>query len=509
LIRRLYLKDLISFSSVDIEFDRGLVVLSGPSGAGKSLLMSSVLSSFGISSVEAKLCEIEMDRPEGFDPEGFEIDDDMVIKSIKKDRVGYYINSQKISKKILKSITAPYIHYLSVRDSGGFDSGYLLDMIDSSISAHTDSYPALLSKYRAKYAEYRAKQIELEKIEDDESRLAELKEFAIFEIEKIKSINPKEGEDEELLLLKKRLSRMDKINDSLALVEELFAHEGAVVELYELLEKDSSYFSDSMNQLRADCDDIQSLSTELEDTDVESLLDRLEKISELTNRYGSIPQAIEYMRQKEDELSGYESITEDKSALIADIEREYNLLIGIANKISKARIKESKIVSKKLDTYLSRLKLPSVVFEFEPIALGDSGVDRVALLMQNSSSSTLSGGEHNRLRLAMMVVTLEGSSDSDSIIVLDEIDANVSGDESIAIADMISKLSDSYQIFAISHQPHLAAKANQHILIDKRANKSSAKILDRDGQINEIARIIGGELPTKEAIGFAQRLLDS
>jgi len=92
-------------------------------------------------------------------------------------------------------------------------------------------------------------------------------------------------------------------------------------------------------------------------------------------------------------------------------------------------------------------------------------------------------------------------------VILDEIDANVSGDESIAIADMLVELASVYQVFAISHQPHLASKANQHILVTKDNKKSQAVILDNEGRVEEIARIVGGEQKSSEALKFARALL--
>jgi DNA repair protein RecN (Recombination protein N) len=92
------------------------------------------------------------------------------------------------------------------------------------------------------------------------------------------------------------------------------------------------------------------------------------------------------------------------------------------------------------------------------------------------------------------------------VLILDEIDANVSGDESIAIANMIMKLSSVYQIFAISHQPHLSAQAKQHIVVTKDGDKSQVVELKEEGRVHEIARIIAGENPTKEAMEFAKKL---
>ncbi len=507
MIRRLYLKELLGFPSVELDFDGGLVVLSGPSGTGKSVLMNSVLSSLGIGSAEARLCEIELDKPYGFSAESYEIDDDVTIRSIKKDRIRYYLNDQNISKKSLNRLFASHINYLSVRDTGGFESDTLLELIDNSLYIKNKAFENLSKVYRDRYQIYSDKKVELDKIKQSEKKLSELIEFTTFEIDKIKAIDPKNGEDEELIVVKKQLSKIDKINEALSKAEDIFGYESSVGDVYTLLEKDSSYFSDAMNQLRSDIEETTLLTEELSDTDVEALLDRLEKISELNNRYGSIPEALEYKVKKEQELEGYLSIEEDKSELQSFLEQEYKELSNLAKDMTKARVAQSQEIAANLEEYLTKLKLPIVSFVFESVELSSNGSDRVDLHMQNSKTATLSGGEHNRLRLALMVVSLSSHKSGSGVIILDEIDANVSGDESIAIADMIAKLSTSYQIFAISHQPHLAAKANQHILIDKEDGISFADILDSNGRIQEISRIIGGESSNKEAIAFAKKLL--
>jgi DNA repair protein RecN (Recombination protein N) len=71
----------------------------------------------------------------------------------------------------------------------------------------------------------------------------------------------------------------------------------------------------------------------------------------------------------------------------------------------------------------------------------------------------------------------------------------------------LNKLSDSYQIFAISHQPQLTSSANQHFLVDKIDGKSIVRELNNEEKINEIARMISGEEVTSEAFEFAKNLL--
>jgi DNA repair protein RecN (Recombination protein N) len=130
----------------------------------------------------------------------------------------------------------------------------------------------------------------------------------------------------------------------------------------------------------------------------------------------------------------------------------------------------------------------------------------VEVMLGASRTATLSGGEFNRVRLALMATTIPADKRKQGVLILDEIDANVSGDESIAIAEMIQKLSSVYQVFAISHQPHLSAKAEQHIVVSKAGEKSRAEVLNDETRISEIARIIAGENPTAEALEFAKKL---
>ncbi len=94
------------------------------------------------------------------------------------------------------------------------------------------------------------------------------------------------------------------------------------------------------------------------------------------------------------------------------------------------------------------------------------------------------------------------------VLFLDEIDANLSGKESSAIATVLTQLAKSYQIFAISHQPQLTSSANQHFLVDKINQKSKVKVLNKEERINEISRMISGEDITKEALEFAKNLLE-
>ena len=506
MVNRVFLKNLISFNEVELELEKGLIVLSGPSGAGKSLFMNSILSTFGYGTAEASLCEVLVTKPSKLESDVFDFEEEITLKTLKKEKVRYSIDGQNISKKVLNGLFSPFVQFLSVRDKSGFESSDLLNLIDNDLLVKDKAFKKLLKEYQKRYVNYKEKLNQLKKIKEDESKLLELIEFTEFEIEKIESVKPLIDEDIALLKVKHQLSRIDKVNDALEGANGIFSFEESVSEVYRLLDKDDSVFSEMMNQLRADFEDIESLSDELAEVDIEAVLDRLEKISSLKNRYGSIGEALEYADIKKKELSGYQNIEQDKSMLESFLNMEFSELSVLSGQISISRKKKALSLEKEIKKYLLELKLPALQFVFSSKGLEFTGEDQVEVNLNGSTASTLSGGEFNRVRLALMVVALSGVKGG-GVLILDEIDANVSGDESIAIANMISKLSSVYQIFAISHQAHLAAKANQHLLVSKNKNVSHVTLLDKKGQVSEIARIIGGEKPNNEAISFAEKLL--
>ena len=508
MISRLYLKNLLSFKEVELEFAPGLVVLTGPSGAGKSVLMQAILAQFGLGSSDAKLCEVELKRPRGLHSDAYELEEHLALKSIRKERVAHYIDAQKISRKALRELFAPYVRYLSVRDRGGLESATLVGLLDASRSARESSYKKLLKEYRKRFRLFSQKRDELERILEEERELAERREFARFEIEKIDAIAPKEGEYEELLTIKQQLSRIDKIREAMERAAPIFDLEERIQELFALAGKDADYFSDAMNQLRADFEELENLSEELAEVEIEGVLERLEALSALIRRHGSVGEALEYREAKAKELEGYENIERDKSALLSFLELEERELSILAQRISRGRQEEAQRVAEALQHPLKKLRLPAVTFRFEASKMDRDGIDRIDLDLEGSGASTLSGGEFNRLRLALMSVTLEGTKGSEGVIFLDEIDANVSGDESIAIAELIEGLSRIYQVFAISHQPHLSARADQHILVRKEGDESRALSLESEERVREIARIVSGERADAEATAFARKLLN-
>jgi len=508
LITRVYLKDCLSFNEVDLEFKNGLNIFTGPSGAGKSILMQAILSLFALSDVKAKLGEVQLDNLK-FSDDTYDIsfDDDIVIKSIKKDKVRYFLNNQSISKKNLNEFSTKLIKHLNLKDTSEFDSSKLIVFLDKLTAKNNREFIEIKNSFDSLYIEFLQIKKELKKISEDENKLEDLKEFAKFEIDKIEQINPSIDEYEELNLIKKRLSKKEKIEVAIKKASGIMEFNQNVVNVLELMEVDSSFFDEAMNELNNVFEKFNDSLYELEDINIENVLDRIEKLSALQKRFGSIEECLKYKKQKKIELESYENIFFQKEKLekrYASINEE---LLVLSKQISIYRKKTSLILEKKINEYLKFLYLSNAKIILNEKELDSNGIDYILFELNSVTLETISSGEYNRLRLALLTSMSEFDIVDNGILFLDEIDANLSGKESDAISKVLIKLSNSYQIFAISHQPQLTSSANQHFLVDKNSGNSIVKLLNNKERINEIARMISGENITNEAIDFAKNLL--
>lgn len=507
MIERFYLKEFLTFKEADLEFHPGLIVFTGPSGSGKSILMRSILASVGLDNVEAHICESSVAWDIDEERYGLQNESTNIFRHVKKEKTRYFINNQSTSKSSMESISSGYLRHLSLKDYSDFDPSNLLKMIDERIAVQNPEYTSVLEEHTAAFGEFKILSDELRSIEEKEKHLTELKEFALYEIGKIDAIKPRIGEDEELTLIKKQLSKKEKIESAITQAQAIFSNESQVSSALSLLEVDSAFFDDAMNELRNVFENSLERMEELEEISVESVLDRIEQISDLKRRYGSVEEALAYRDQKAAELESYESIEHSKSDLIKQISHLKASLESSAQSLSSERHAVLGETLQKLNGYLGMLYLREATLELEPCALNASGCDKAVLGLSGTRLDKLSSGEFNRLRLALLALGVESMQGSGGVLMLDEIDANLSGEESMSVAKVLRHLSSRYQIFVISHQPQLTSMGQQHFLIYKE-DESRVRELNDEERIEEIARIISGESVSDEARGFARDLFE-
>ncbi|OHE01846.1 MAG: ATPase [Sulfurimonas sp. RIFCSPLOWO2_12_36_12] len=507
MIERFYLKEYLSFKEVELDLKSGLVVFTGPSGSGKSILMNSVLSTFGGESCDAALCESTVTWELNAENDAIEFDDVNIFKHIKKDKSRYFINNQSISKKAINALASTYLKHLSLRDFSDFENENLLSILDNRLDKKNHKANELKSDYKEAFLEYQKVKKELLAIEGEQKKIIELKEFAAYEIKKIDDVNPKISEDIELLSIKKELSKKEKTLESISKASAIFEHEHNVFSALDLLNIESSFFSDSMNELRAVMESAEERFNLLDEVDVEDVLNRIEILSDLKRRYGSIEDVLNYKKQKIEELAKYENIEVAKG----DLEHKESALgkkvKDLADRLSTLRKSEIELFNSDLNRYLKELYLRDAKAEIVDTDFGLFGKDEIVLKLNSTDLQKVSTGEFNRLRLAILALKSELMSKNGGVLMLDEIDANLSGEESMSVAKVLKQLSKHFQIFVISHQPQLTSMGDQHFLVYKQGDVSHARELNFDDRVDEIARIISGESITQEARGFAKELL--
>jgi DNA repair protein RecN (Recombination protein N) len=512
LIERFYLKDNLSFSQVDLEFKNGLVVFSGASGSGKSVLFDSILAIFGLSDPKGAMSEISLDSTFDLSDFGIENSEDLTIfKQLKKDKNRYFVNNQFVSKSVINSISKEFIRFLNLKDYSDFSNDRLLELLDIVSNNYNSNHEDLIIKYKELFKEYNSIKNELSQIEEEESQAIEKAEFLAFEIEKIDSINPQIGEYEKLLDIKRQLSKKEKIANLLSTANEIFNYESVVFRTLEELNIDSGFFGETMINLKTCFEDINSQFEELDSMDIEDILGRLSSLSDLSRKYGSIEESIKAKEDKLIELDKYKNITFHKDTLKKDLEKVSKSIQEVADKITFNRQKASSKLVEKINDYAKMLYLSDVTVSIVDTNLGKSGQDLVSIFLDNTDLKNVSSGEFNRLRLSLICASNDFNikKDSKGILILDEIDSNLSGKESQSVANVLKHLSSNYQILSISHQPQLTSIANQHFLVQKNDDGSFVTELSTKQRIDEIARMISGDKVTKEAKELAKKLLSS
>lgn len=502
MIQRVFIKNHLSFKTLELEFGSGLNVFTGASGAGKSVLISAILAVFGLKDVGAEV--IELDAMCNLNLDDISDEQPNVFKVLKQNSTRYFLNSQSISKKNLSLATSGYLKYLGAKEDKEFSNKALLELLDSL--EKSKDFNELKDNFCVIFNKNQNAKSELEKIKNDESKLEELKELASFEIEKISKINPKIGELEELNELKKRISKKDKIESAWSNANGVFEYESAVIRALELCDIDSAFFSDAINELRVAKESVSF--DELSDDEIEGILDRIEALSGLERRYGSIEVALNTLKTRKTELEKYEKIEFQKANLekkIAELDEKCSIL---AEQISKKRTKNLPKLQEILNEFLARLYMPPLALKLEKCQISTLGSDKLEVNLGKTNLKNISSGELNRLRLAFIATRASLLKDGNCVLILDEIDANLSGKEAMSIASVLEILASDYQIFAISHQPQLSSKANKHFLIEKQGEISSAKELSQSEREHELARMISGEHISQEAMNFAKRLME-
>ncbi len=511
MIERFHLQEYLSFKHIDLNFKSGLILFTGASGSGKSILINSILSTLGQKDSNAKLSEILFNRAINLDTFGIDNDNDefTIFKQIRKDKIRYFINSQAVPKKVISQIGKMFINHLNPREIVEFDSSNLINILDGIAEKREPLFLEILGQYQKEFNNFSVINRYISKLRIQISEISAKEEFIKFEVDKLDKINPKIGEEDELQILKKRLSRRERIEEHLDNIEDVVSKRRIIREVFMLmsLEHEANKFDDCLIELESGIELIKDTLAELNGIDGDEVITRIELLSELRERHGSISGALGYKDERLEELKHLNQLRNELyiSSEQLQVSKAKLLEIGLELRtIRQSLLNDFNII---FNEYLKLLNIGESKLILSNSEISDRGIDHGKLIVANTDIDSLSYGEQNRVRLAILTLKTKFRSGEIGTLFLDEIDSNLSGEESMKVAKVLKELAKNYQIFAISHQPQLTSHADQHFKVWKENDESFVQeLVNFDERANEIARMVGG-MKDQDAYKFAHNLL--
>lgn len=552
MLARLSIRDIVLIERLDIEFARGLAVLTGETGAGKSILLDAFALALGgrgdaglvRHGAEQGQVIATFDVPGGHPAAAILRDNDlddageMILRRVQlaDGRTRAFVNDQAVSIQTLKSIGAALVEI-----HGQHDERALVDA--ATHRRLLDAFSGLDKEAAALEALWVARRTAQTALDDHRAgmeRAAREADYLRHASDELRKLAPQDGE--ETLLAERRTAMMqgEKIAGDLRDAQEAVSgNQSPVAALAAAVRRLERRAANSPTLVEPAVKAIDAAINALEEADqhlnaalaaadfdpveLERIEERLFALRAAARKYSTPVDGLAALAAKyADDVAlidaGADRLVElEKAAREADT--HYH---AAAAKLSAARIKAAEKLNKAVNAELAPLKLERAKFmaqvDADPDAAGPQGIDRVEFWVQTNPGTrpgpmmkVASGGELSRFLLALKVVLSDrGSAPT---LVFDEIDTGVGGAVADAIGARLARLAEKVQVMAVTHAPQVAARADQHLLISKAALDKGRRVATRvnalvdDHRREEIARMLAGAEITAEARAAADRLI--
>lgn len=555
MLERLRLQNFALFVDQSVEFDNGFNSLLGETGAGKSIIIDALSFVIGAKSdkivirygenstkVEAVFSELSQNAKNLLAEAGIEFDDSIIVSrslnvSGKND---IRINGNFVTLTFLKELGACLINIFGQHENMTLlnDKNHL-SILDSYDEEKTHELKNQLGQLLCESHDIDEKINSLGGDQATRERDIDLLEYSINEIE---SSNLRIGEDEELAKNIAKNASFEKIvsaiNSVISTMEmgSAFSVEGNLKQSSKLLveiEKYDEKFGELAKRLdsaRLEIEDIRETLEEERDASyfderqLESMIEREQVIKKLKRKYGAtIEDVLQYLsdaKQRKDNLLNAEYE-------IAKLEKQKDEIVGklkaVCDKLTSLRKNMAEQIENKVVLELKELGMKNTTFkvqispkaeEFSRERVNSTGFDDVKFLFSanlgqavKSLSKTISGGEMSRFMLAVKNVL----RNDEGMLVFDEVDAGISGQIAISVAQKLAKIALHNQILVISHLPQVSSMGDHFFKVTKNVVEnqtiSTVSKLEGDEIVNVIAGMGFGESLTGNACEYAKDLI--
>jgi len=538
MLKSIFIKNIALIDEVSIDFSKGLNILSGETGAGKSIIIDSLAFVLGeradkslIKSGENSAfvqAVFEFDGDNAFLENGYESDDGIFVVTRTMSVGGkneIRINGRLASQAVLKQISA-----LLVDIFGQNEHTYLLK--PENHLGILDGYNCdkhLLSKVESICLQLDDCNRQLCKFGGDDSERERLVDMLSYQINEIELADLKIGEDDLLLQEKIKAQSVEKISFACSSALNLLNGSGSSLNnissatnyISQITSIDNEY-DDIYQRLNSIKYEVQDISESLSDIltnlsfdqkSLDEIEERLDKIKLLKRKYGgSIEEVLDFCEKAKEKL--YQ--LENADAIISKLKKEKQTLLTFlyeaCQQLSNYRRDVAKDFEQKIISELNDLGMKNAVFkvvfnEYPDKQLfsgcSNDGFDVVEFYFSANKgepvkplSKIISGGEMSRFMLALKNITAK--IEKIPTMVFDEIDTGISGKIAEVVGKKLAKVSHDYQCLVITHLPQIAAMSDEHFLIEKaiegEKTKTLVRLLDKDGKIDEIARLVAGDI---------------
>jgi len=528
---------------VRVRFHAGLNVLSGETGSGKSLIVDSLGLLFGgRASAEAVRSGAERERIAGIfeaprtagflellEQAGLEIEEGELLierEVLASGKSRAFVGSRPVAAGFLKELQ-PYLGDIhGQHDQQRLFSGAEQRAMLDEYSGHG----ALLARVAELWERLRAAESELRQLEAREQALLRQRDLWIYQKREIEAGGLKPGEDAQLEQELKVLANVVKLRElaegALGALEERTVGQ-ALKRVQELRRIDESLDGvvESLRGAEALLDDAtRDLSRYVDRLEADpgrlaAVENRLAEIDKLRRKYGhSVAEILAFYDQVCADLDLAEGAGERREELVrtvAALREEYRAAAGeltVSRRAAAVRL-DGQVESELKDLNMARSRFVIAVAEDE---WGPEGADAVRFLISTNLGEepkplekVASGGELSRLALALKV-TLAASGGR--TMVFDEVDAGIGGSAAEQVGKKLKRLARNNQLLCVTHLAQIAAFGDHHYSVAKKESKgrTHSVVTELSGaeRVEEVARMIGGQRLTEEAMKYAGQLIE-
>jgi len=549
MLRRLAIHNVVLVDRLELEFERGLGVLTGETGAGKSILLDALGLALGAradtglvrSGAEQAAVSAELELPAGHPAHALlaeqeieaEPGEPLIIRRTLKSDGGSraFVGAASVPAGLIRELGALAIEVHGQHDDRGLlnPKGHraLLDAFGKLDAGPVEQAWSEVTRIEAELAQARAAAAAAERD----------REYLEHSCEEIERLAPEEGEETRLAEERTAMQHGLKAGEALAGLDELLGgSDGALAQLRQAARRIERGAAEHplLAEALAALDRAVIESSEAEDKIARAAdalafdparLDqaeaRLFDIRALARKHRVEPDALSALgEQMRDQLAAIRAGGEQ----IADLDRALaaarETFAAAANALGKQRRTAAARLDEAVADELYPLKLEAARFRTAIAAVepGPSGTDRVEFEVSTNPGAPFgaltkiaSGGELSRFILALKVALAEAGTAA--TMIFDEVDRGVGGAVASAIGERLARLAQQSQVLVVTHSPQVAARASHHYRIEKShgadGTRTTVRKLTPDERREEIARMLSGAAITDEARAQADKLLEA